>query len=102
MPRQCLSIAKGSHDTRRMDRFVPKRRRGGRRKGEQSFVMLGMPALREVLETSDVDAMLSKLASMQIWPHVSGFKERRSFTVMAHEFPAELHQRAVEAAERDD
>jgi hypothetical protein len=81
---------------------LKRRRRGGRRKGEQSFVMLGMPALRDVLETSDIDAMLSKLASMQIWPHVSGFDERRSFTVMAHEFPAELYQRAVEAAGRDD
>ena len=37
-----------------MDRVLPKRRRGDRRKGEQSFVMLGMPELRELLETSDV------------------------------------------------
>jgi hypothetical protein len=85
-----------------MERIPPKRRRGGRRKGEQSFVMLGMPALRELLETNDVDVMLAKLAAMNIRPHVSGWGDKRSFTVKEREFPEGLRQRAIEAAARDD
>jgi hypothetical protein len=85
-----------------MERIPPKRRRGGRRKGEQSFVMLGMPALRELLETSDIDVMLSKLAAMNIWPHVSGWNDKRSFVVTDREFPEEMRQRAIEAARNDD
>jgi hypothetical protein len=35
-------------------------------------------------------------------PHISGFGDRRCFTVLAEQFPEELHQRAIEAANNDD
>ena len=61
-----------------------------------------MPALRELLETTDIDAMLAKLAAMNIRPHVSGWNDKRSFTVMDREFPEAMRERAIQAARNDD
>jgi hypothetical protein len=85
-----------------MEWTPPRRRRGGRRKGERTFVMLGMPALFDLFETRDIDVVLVKLAEIGIRPLVSGYGDRRSFTVYADEFPESMRDRARDAAARDD
>jgi hypothetical protein len=85
-----------------MERIAPRRRRGGRRKGERRFVMLGMSALFELYETRDIDVVLAKLAEVGIRPHVSGWGERRSFTVCDYQFPEAMRERVCEVASHHD
>lgn len=96
---QLLSIAKGPHDTSRMDRIVPKRRRGGRRKGEQRVAVLGTEDLYQLLGCSDVDSLLAKLKELGVGPYVSGYNDRRHVSVSDYELPEGMRERAREIAQ---
>jgi hypothetical protein len=62
-----------------------------------------MKTLRELLKTRHVDVMPAKLAAPNVRrPHISGFGDRRCFTVLAEQFPEELRQQAIEAANNVD
>ena len=64
--------------------------------------MLWMPALYDLFGTRDIDAVLAKLNAVGVRPHVSGWNDRRSFTVCDYQLPEEMRERAWEAAARDD
>ena len=56
----------------RAQSFIPKRRRGGRRKGERHVFVLGTEDLFKLFECCDVATLLAKLASIGVYRHVSG------------------------------
>lgn len=83
--------------------IVPKRRRGGRRKGEKRVVYLGPWALLKLFYCRDFDVLLDAPKRLGVRPYVSGYGDRRFVSVGAHELPIELQDRAraIEAEENE-
>jgi hypothetical protein len=81
-----------------MERIPPKRRRGGRRKGEQASAVLGNEDLFELLGCNDIDALLRALTDLGVEPHVSGWDARRFVAVTTHDLPEQMRERAFEIA----
>jgi hypothetical protein len=82
-----------------MERILPKRRRGGRRKGEQRVAVLGNQDLFELLGCTDIDVLLQRLAEFGIHSHVSGWDARRFVAVTTHNLPEQMRERAFEIAD---
>jgi hypothetical protein len=83
-----------------MERIPPKRRRGGRRKGEKRVAVLGTANLFELFQCSDVDVLLLNLQELGVYSYVSGWGAQRHVIVSDYDLPTQLRARAIEIAER--
>ncbi len=83
--------------------IVPKRRRGGRRKGERHVINLGPWALLKLFNCHDFDVLLDTLNRLGVHPYVTGYGDRRFVSVGALDLPLALRERAegIQAEENE-
>jgi hypothetical protein len=81
-----------------MERILPRRGRGGRRKGERRVAVLGNQDRFELLGCNDIDVLLRMLKELGVHPYVSGWNERRFVCVSDYNLPEEMRERAREIA----
>ena len=76
------------------DKFpLPRRRRGGRRKGEKRVRIYGTAELFEMFQCNDVDTLLAKLNNLGVNPHVSnGPNNTRVVFISDYQLPPEFPQ----------
>ena len=76
-----------------IDRVIPKRRRGSRRKGERRVRILSMAELYQLFDCADLDALLPKLEAAGIKAYVSGYGEARFAAVFDYQLSVELREK---------
>jgi hypothetical protein len=81
-----------------MERIIPKRRRGGRRKGEQRVAVLGAADLFNLLGCGDIATLLAQLDDLGVQRYVSGYGDRKHVSVSDYDLPEGLRERAREIA----
>jgi hypothetical protein len=95
---QRLSIANVAKQTLGMERIPPRRRRGGRRKGERHVAVLNTADLFELFGCNDINVLLAMLGELGVKRYVAGYAAQRVVIVSDYKLPEEMRARAKEIA----